>query len=45
MTVGADGVCSQKWLKHIFSNCFTHITPYVVCDGGRMPQEHETSDK
>jgi hypothetical protein len=22
-----------------------YSTPSVVCDGGRMPQEHETSDK
>ena len=44
-TVGTDNVSSQNWLKHIFSNCYTHSTPCVVCDGGHMPQELETSDK
>jgi hypothetical protein len=22
-----------------------HSTPYLVCDGGHMSQEHDTSDK
>lgn len=44
-TVGTDGVSSQNWLKLIFSNCYTCSTPYVVCDGGHMPQELERTDK
>ena len=44
-TVDTGGFSSQKWFKHIFSNCYTHSTPYVFCDVGHMPQEHETSNK
>jgi len=37
MTVGTYGISSQNWLRHFFSNCDIHSTPYVVCDGGHMP--------